>query len=185
MDCSMPAFSVFHYLLEFAQTHVHWVDDAIQPSSVAPFSSWSQSFPESGSFPKSQLFASGAQILSFSFSISPFIEHSGLSSFRIDWFDLLTAQRTLKIFLQHHSLKAWNLISIYNEKLCTRFKKEAIWGLWNVKWRDREGKWKTASATCAVLSSPGLPWRQAPVMELCAAVHEAGTPIRTLILWPG
>ena len=32
MDCRMPGFSVLHYLLEFAQTHVHWVDDAIQPS---------------------------------------------------------------------------------------------------------------------------------------------------------
>ena len=32
IDCSMPVFPVFHYLLEFAQIHVHWVDDAIQPS---------------------------------------------------------------------------------------------------------------------------------------------------------
>ena len=32
MDCSMPAFPVFHYLLKFAQTYVHWVDDSIQPS---------------------------------------------------------------------------------------------------------------------------------------------------------
>ena len=32
MDCSMPGFRVFHYLLEFAQTHVHWVSDIIQPS---------------------------------------------------------------------------------------------------------------------------------------------------------
>ena len=43
---------------------------------------------------------------SFSFSIHPFNEYSGLISFRIDWFDLLAVQATLKSLLQHHSLKA-------------------------------------------------------------------------------
>ena len=43
---------------------------------------------------------------SFSFTISPFYEYSGLISFRMDWLDLLAVQRTLKIFLQHHSSKA-------------------------------------------------------------------------------
>ena len=43
---------------------------------------------------------------SFSFSISPSNEYSGLISFRIDWFDLLAVQRTLKSLLQHHSSKA-------------------------------------------------------------------------------
>ena len=43
---------------------------------------------------------------SFSFSISPYNEYSGLISFRIDWFDLLTVQGTLKTLLWHHSLKA-------------------------------------------------------------------------------
>ena len=47
-----------------------------------------------------------AKILSFSFSISHSNEYSGLISFRIDWFDLLAVQRTLKNLLQHHSLKA-------------------------------------------------------------------------------
>ena len=64
IDCSRPDFPVFHYLLEFAQTHVHWFGDAIQPttsSSVAPFSSCPQSFPASGSFPINQLFTSGGQ----------------------------------------------------------------------------------------------------------------------------
>ena len=60
MDCSMPAFPVHHFL-EFAQTHVHWVVDAIQPSHLLPFSSRLQSFPAAGSFPLSWLFASGAQ----------------------------------------------------------------------------------------------------------------------------
>ena len=62
MDCSTPGFSVPHHLLEFAQVHVHWISDAIQPSlSVSIFSLCLQPFPASGSFPVSQLFASGGQ----------------------------------------------------------------------------------------------------------------------------
>ena len=72
MDCSMSGFSVFYHLPEFAQTHVHWVSDAIHPtisSSVVPFSSCLQSLPGSGSllgpgsFIMSQLFASDGQVL--------------------------------------------------------------------------------------------------------------------------
>ena len=54
----------------------------------------------------SQFFPSGSQTLSFSFSISPSIEYSGMISFRIDWLDLLVVQGTLKSLLQHHSSKA-------------------------------------------------------------------------------
>ena len=50
MDCSTPGFLVLHYLAEFAQIHVHWVGDAIQPSRGLPFFSCPQSFPASGSF---------------------------------------------------------------------------------------------------------------------------------------
>ena len=75
-------------------------------SSVVPFFSHLQSFPASGSFPMSQLFASGGQTIgSFSFNISPSNEHSGLISFRMDWFDLLAVQWTLKSLLQHYSSK--------------------------------------------------------------------------------
>ena len=64
-------------------------------SSVIPSSSRLQSFPASGSFQMSQFFTSGGQSIgSFSFSISPSNEHSGLSSFRIDWFDLFSVQGT-------------------------------------------------------------------------------------------
>ena len=73
-------------------------------SSIIPFSSHLQSFLASGSFPMSQFFVSGGQ--SWSFSISPYNEHSGLISFRIDLFDLLAVQGTLKSLLQHHSSKA-------------------------------------------------------------------------------
>ena len=61
MDCSMTGFPGLHYLLEFVQTRPlsRWCHPTTS-SSVVPFSSCSQSFPASGSFPKSQLFASGA-----------------------------------------------------------------------------------------------------------------------------
>ena len=65
------------------------------------------SFPASGSFQMSQFFASVGQSIGASASTSVLpIEHSGLISFRIDWFDLLAVQGTLKSLLQHHSSKA-------------------------------------------------------------------------------
>ena len=70
-------------------------------SSVVPFSSCPQSVPASGSFPMRQLFTSGGQSTSFSFSISPSNEYSGLISLRMDWLDLLAIQGTLKSLLQH------------------------------------------------------------------------------------
>ena len=75
-------------------------------SSVIPFSSCLQSFPASGSFPKSQLFASDGQSTGVQFSMNPSNEYSGLIFFRIDRFDLLAVQGTLKSLLQHHNLKA-------------------------------------------------------------------------------
>ena len=54
----------------------------------------------------SQFFTSGGKVRSFSFSICPSNEYSGLISFRMDWLDLLAVQGTLKSFLQHHSSKA-------------------------------------------------------------------------------
>ena len=69
MDCSMPGFPVHHQLPELAQTHIHWVCDAIPFSSlVIPFSSWLQSFPASGSFPVGQCFSSGGQSIGVSVS---------------------------------------------------------------------------------------------------------------------
>ena len=88
-------------------------------SSLVPFSSCLQSFPASGSFPMSQFFASGGQSISFSFSISPSNEYSGRISFRIDWFDLLAAQGTLKSLLQHHSSKASN--GTYKDQILGHF----------------------------------------------------------------
>ena len=73
-------------------------------SPATLFSFCLQSFPASGSSPKSWLFMSCGQ--SFSFSISLSNKYSGLISFGIDWFDLLAAQGTLRNFLQNHILKA-------------------------------------------------------------------------------
>ena len=106
---SMPGFPVLYHLPEFAQTHVHWVGDAVQTSHpVIPFCSCLESFPASGSFPISWLFLSGGQSIGVSPSryYQSFQEYSGLISFRIDWFDLLAVQGTLKSFLQHYSSKA-------------------------------------------------------------------------------
>ena len=86
MDCSTPGFPLHHQLLELGQTHVHWVGDAIQPfsSSVIPFSSFLQSFPESGSFAVSQFFASGGQSIGASASASASVFPMNIQ----DWFPL-------------------------------------------------------------------------------------------------
>ena len=108
MDCSMSGLPVHRQLLEFTQTHVHWVGDAIQPSH--PLSS-----PSPPTFNLSQhqsLFQwvnsshKVPKYWSFSFNISPSSEYSGRISFRTDWLDLLTVQGTLKSLLQNHSSKA-------------------------------------------------------------------------------
>ena len=108
MDCSMTGFSVLHYLPEFAQTHAHWVGDVIQPSHPpSPLLLLPSVFPSIRVFSsESALHIRWPKYWTFSFNISPSNEHSGLISFRIDWFDLLAVQGTLKSLLQHHSLKA-------------------------------------------------------------------------------
>ena len=109
MDCSTPGFPVHHQLLEFTQT-VYWVGDAIQPSpsSVVPVSSCLQSFPASSPVfsNESVLPIKWPKFWSFSFNISPSNEYSGLISLRIDWFDLLAVQGTLKSLLQSQGSKA-------------------------------------------------------------------------------
>ena len=95
LDCSIPGFPGLHYLPEFGQTHVHWVDDAIQPShSLSPPSPPALNFfPLSESFPVSWLFASGGQSIGASSSASVLpMNNSGFISFRIDWFGLLWLQ---------------------------------------------------------------------------------------------
>ena len=108
MDFNTPDFPVHHQLLEFTQTHVHWVGDAIQPSH-----SLSSPSPPTFNLPQHQgLFKwvsssrQMAKVLEFQLQHHPSNEHSGLISFRMDWLDLLVVQGTLKSLLQHHSSKA-------------------------------------------------------------------------------
>ena len=108
MDCSTPGLLVHHQLLEFAQTHVHWVGDAIQPSHPLLSPSLLPPIPPSIRVfsNESALHIRWPKYWSFGFHISPSNEYSGLISFRMDWLDLLAGQRTLKSLLQHHSSKA-------------------------------------------------------------------------------
>ena len=108
MDCSTPGFPVHHQRLELTQTHVHRISDAsnhlilCRPLLLLP-----------SIFPSIRVFSNESILRirwpknwSFSFSISPSNECSGLISFRMDWFDFLTVQGTLKSLLQHHGSKA-------------------------------------------------------------------------------
>ena len=106
MDCSTPGFP--HSLPEFAQTNVNSVEDTTQhlilscPLLLLPsiFTSIRIFFSELA------LCIRWPKYRSFSFSINPCNEYSGLISFIIDWFDLLVVQGTLKSLLQHHGSKA-------------------------------------------------------------------------------
>ena len=104
----MPGFPVHHQLPKLAQTHVHRVGDAIQPSH-----SLLSLFLLLSIFPSIRVFFNESVVCirwpkywSFSFTISSSNEYSGLISFRIDRLDLLAVQGTLKNLLQHHSSKA-------------------------------------------------------------------------------
>ena len=107
MDWSMPCFPVHCQLPELAQNRVHRVDDTIQPSHpLASPSPPAFNVSQHKGFPVNQFFLSDGQSISFNFSINPPNEYSELISFRMDWFDLLAVQGTLKSLLQHHSSKA-------------------------------------------------------------------------------
>ena len=108
MDCSTPGFPVVRHFLELVQTHVYWVSDAIQPyHPLLPASSPALNLSLFMVFSsESVLCIRWPKYWNFAFSISPSSEYSGLISFRIDCFDLLDFQGTLKKLLQHHSWKA-------------------------------------------------------------------------------
>ena len=108
MNCSTPGLPVHYQLPEFNQAHVHWVDDAIQPSILCcPLVLLPSIFPSIRVFSsESVLYIRWPKYWSFSLSNSPSNEYSGQISFRVDWFYLLAVQGTLKSLLQHHSSKA-------------------------------------------------------------------------------
>ena len=104
MNRSTPGLPVHHQLSEFTQTHVHWVGNAILCRRLLLLPSI---FPSIRVFSnESALRMRWPKYWSFSFSVSPSSEHPELISFRMNWFDLLAAQGTLKSLLQHHSSKA-------------------------------------------------------------------------------
>ena len=108
MNHSTPGLAVHHQLPEFTQTHVHQVDDAIQPSHSLLSPSPPAPNPSSirGFSNESALRMGWPKYWSFSFSIIPSKEHPGLISFRLDWLDLFAVQGTLKSLLKQHSSKA-------------------------------------------------------------------------------
>ena len=108
MNHSTPGLLVHHQLPESTQTHVHWVDDAIQPSHpLCPLLLLPSILPSIRVYSNElALHIRWPKYWSFSFSIIPSNEHPGLISFRMDWLDLLAVQGTLKSLLQHHSSKA-------------------------------------------------------------------------------
>ena len=96
MNCSTPGLPVHHHFLEFTQTHVHGVGDAIQPSHLLSSLLLLPPIP-----PSIRVFSNESTFCmrwpkywSFSFSINPSKEIPGLISFRMDWLDLLVVKRT-------------------------------------------------------------------------------------------
>ena len=108
MDCSMPGFPVLHCPLEFAQTHVDWVRWSYLTisSSVAPSPPTLNLSQHQGLFQWVGSSHQVAKVLGLQLQQQSSSEYSGLISFKVDWFDLLAVQGTLKSLLQHHSLKA-------------------------------------------------------------------------------
>ena len=110
MDCITPGSPVpRHCLPEFVQSHGHWV------GAISPFILCQLFLLLRLIFPSTRVFSSDSALCikwskywSFSFNISPSSVYSSLISFRIDQFEFLAAQRTLKILFQHHYLKASN-----------------------------------------------------------------------------
>ena len=108
MDCSTPGLPVHHQHLEFTQTHVHWVSDAIQPfhplsSPSPPALNPSQ---HQGLFKWVSSSHQVDKVLEFQLQHQSFQEYSGLISFRLGWLNFLEVQGTLKSLFQHHSSKA-------------------------------------------------------------------------------
>ena len=110
MDCSTPGILVHYQLLELAQTHV-WQTWVGMPSNHLILCHLLLFLPSI--FPSIRVFSNELVLRirwpkDWRYSISPSNEYSGLISFRIDWFDLLAVQRTLKRLLQHHHSKGIN-----------------------------------------------------------------------------
>ena len=108
MDCTTPGFPVLHQLSELAQTHVHWVGDAIQLSHplLSPSPPIFNLSQHQGLFQWVSSSHEVAKVLEIQLQHQSFQCIFRTDFLRIDWFDLLAVQGTLKSLLQHHSSKA-------------------------------------------------------------------------------
>ena len=106
MDCSTPRFPVLHHLPEFAQTHVHWVADAIQPSHLLSSPSPALNISQNqGLFPVNHLFASGGQSIGAPASVSVLpMNIQGWSPLGLTG-SISLQSKGLKSLLQHHDSK--------------------------------------------------------------------------------
>ena len=110
MNCSMPDIAFHHYVPDFAQTQVHWVSDTIQPSHPlsSPFPPVLNLSEHEGLSKELTLSIKWPKYWSFSFSLHPSNEYSGLTSFRMNWLDLLAVQGLSRVFsnttVQKHQL---------------------------------------------------------------------------------
>ena len=125
MDCSTPSFPVLHYLPEFAQTHVHcrWGHPTIS-FSVTPFSPLTLNLSSIRVFSnESALHIRWPKYWSFSFSISPSNEYSGLIPFRIDWLISLKSKWLSRVFsstvVQNHQFFSVQHSLWFNSHICT------------------------------------------------------------------
>ena len=107
MDYSTPGFPIPHHLLEFAQVHIHCIGDDVQaPHPLTPLHLLPSIFPSIGDFSNElSIHVWWSKHWSFTFSISPCSQYSGLISLKMGWFDLLAVQGTFRSLLQHHSSK--------------------------------------------------------------------------------
>ena len=119
VDCRTSGFPVLHYLQELAQTHVHRLGDAIQPSHpLSPLLLLPSVFPSIRVFSNElALHITWPNYWSFSFSISPSNEYSGLISLRIDWFDLPESKGLSRVFssttVQKHQTAQKQIVLIF------------------------------------------------------------------------
>ena len=136
-ELGTPGFPVFHCLPEFAQTHVHRVSDVIQPCCFLLL----LIFPSTRVFSnESALCIRWPQYWTFSLSINPSNDYLGLISFRINWFDLLAVQGTLKSLLQHHSSKA-SILQHHNSNGWLSCGSDGKESAWNARKRPRFNPW--------------------------------------------
>ena len=152
MNCSMPGFPVLHYLPEFAQTHIRWVSDAIQPPHPL-----SPPFPLALNLSQHQrLFQwvssshQVAEVLELQLQHKSSNKYSVLISFRIDWFDLLAVWGTLQESspaLQLKSINSSALSFLYDPTLTSI---RDYWKNYSSDYEDMSGKWCLCFLICCL-----------------------------------